>query len=71
MSGRNLTTAVLMAIITLLIGYDFAVAWLAPDGLITDIVWLWAKQYPLVPFLLGLVTGHLLWRAGSQPKKDE
>jgi len=30
---------------------------------ISEVIWSVASQHPLVPFLCGLVAGHLFWRS--------
>lgn len=29
---------------------------------ITEIIYLWSRKWPLLPFVAGMVAGHLFWR---------
>jgi hypothetical protein len=53
---------VIAVMVVLLIGYD---VWTAiKKGATTTISWtLWtyAQQYPIIPFALGVLMGHLFW----------
>lgn len=58
----NTTAWWLIAVVTLLIGYDiFAVLRWGYHGTISYDVLTAAKAYPVLPFAMGVVCGHLLW----------
>lgn len=60
--SRKLTTLILVGLFALAMIYDFVVAlngnW---DITISITVYNLAKENPIIPFLIGLVCGHLLW----------
>ena len=29
---------------------------------VTEIIYLWSRRWPLVPFAAGMICGHLFWR---------
>ena len=43
-----------------LIGWDLYV-WQVPNGTISEVVLGWARLHPIVPFLFGVLMGHLFW----------
>jgi hypothetical protein len=57
--------AVALAIVLAVAGV--ADVWLATaygrDGTLSAFVWRLSADYPLVPFLVGLLCGHLFWRS--------
>ncbi len=61
----NLTGWILIASAIILITYD--VFTLFTKGRVKTIsftVYAWAKLYPIVPFTLGVIAGHLFWSLG-------
>lgn len=56
------TIAIVLGVIIVgVIGWD---AWLALSGstTISEAVWAWSKNTPILPFAGGLLCGHLWWR---------
>jgi succinate dehydrogenase hydrophobic anchor subunit len=55
-------TAIILALTTVgLLGYDAIIA--AGSGTtISQVVWQISAKTPLVPFLVGVVCGHLFWQ---------
>lgn len=71
MSPRAVTAAVLVAAALLLVGYD-VYAFLAGgvEATISRTVYEWAQRWPILPFALGVLTGHLFFsQHGLQGKK--
>jgi hypothetical protein len=60
---RNWTIGLLIISITALLGYDLYVVGLyGNEDSISNVVMASAKKYPIIPFLLGTICGHLFWR---------
>ncbi len=39
-----------------------------PGDTLSEAVWSWVYEYPLIPFLAGIVMGHFFWqRRGNGP----
>ena len=54
------------AVVVMLI-YEVIALWNHQAGdTISEIVWNYATKRPLVPFLLGLLMGHLFWQRGTK-----
>ena len=42
--------------------YDvYAAGWLGPDFTVSRVVLEWSRKWPIMPFLAGLVIGHIFW----------
>lgn len=66
---RKLTIGILVATALFLIGYDIVVAVNKEEGdTISEVTLDKAIRYPIIPFALGVVMGHLFW---PQKKKDK
>jgi hypothetical protein len=65
---RRITIGILIAFVALLIGYDIYAYVSVPRGeaTISDVVLTFAQQHPVLPFLLGVVAGHLCWPQESK-----
>lgn len=62
MFTRDLTIWILVVAILLAVLYNVAAGmWWNPGGTISETFQFVAQRYPLLPFLLGLLLGHLLW----------
>ena len=60
--GPTVTRMVLLMTLIGLLGYDlFAVYQFGYDGTISLVVFTMAKAYPIIPFLAGVVVGHLFF----------
>ena len=59
---RKLTLWGLIAFVAILIVYDIAIYITPPSGdTISEVVLGLARQHPVIPFLLGVLGGHLCW----------
>ncbi len=57
----TLTLYILLSITILLVGYDIY-AYIRHNGsTISETIYAAAKRYPIFPFALGVLLGHLLW----------
>lgn len=62
MTTWTLTQKVIVGAVFLLLLFDAAMAIaLGPDATISNAVTSWAHQYPVIPFLAGMLCGHLFW----------
>lgn len=61
MSKRKITFIVLAVTVVALIGYDVWAALQGNEVTISECVWRWSKNYPLLPFSFGVLSGHLFW----------
>lgn len=60
--GTTVTRMTLLMTLICLLGYDlFAVYQFGYDGTISLVVFTLAKAYPIIPFLAGVVVGHLFF----------
>lgn len=60
--GPTVTRLTLLLTLIALLGYDlFAVYRFGYDGTISLVVFTMAKAYPIIPFLAGIVVGHLFF----------
>lgn len=56
------TQICIIAMALLIVSYDvFAVLKWGGEKSVSWQMWLWAKAYPIVPFLLGVIIGHWFW----------
>lgn len=57
------TSWILAIIVLALIGWDVYAAFFTGGvgGTISEVVLGFARKHPIVPFLFGVVSGHLLW----------
>lgn len=71
--NRKATVAILLAVVAILIGWDIYVAVsesaVAPGagGTISEVTLAFAQHHPVLPFLIGVVCGHLLWPQVRKP----
>lgn len=62
MTTRIWTIAILIVIAVLLIAWDIYVATNKKKGdTISEVTLDFARRHPVIPFLLGVLCGHLLW----------
>lgn len=62
--GLALALLVVMALIG---AYDVWAAFtLAPGHTVSELVQSWAVRFPILPFALGLLCGHLFWPLGRR-----
>jgi len=56
-------TAWLLYLLILAVGtYDVIIAWrYGPRATVSHVVLRFSREYPILPFLAGVVLGHLLW----------
>ena len=59
-------------VIAALLGYEgYALATPAsPGDTLSEWVWHWSREYPLVPFLAGGVMGHFFWQKRRKDGKE-
>jgi len=58
----SLTQTMLLFVVALLVIWDIgAVIAGGYQATISAVVLVWAKRWPIVPFGLGVVIGHILW----------
>lgn len=57
-------------LVTVLAGATLVDVWLSLHGgqeaTISATIWMLSQQYPVLPFILGLLAGHLLWPQGRR-----
>jgi hypothetical protein len=58
---RTATGIVLAALVVAVIAWDAVLA-VSGSSTISECVWAWSKDTPLIPFATGLLCGHLWWR---------
>ncbi len=65
MNKKIFTIIILLGTAVLLIGWDIYV-YFAGDkvDLITSVIWSTSRNHPVVPFMVGVVMGHLFWGRG-------
>jgi len=62
MSTRTGTIGILAAITLLLVAWDVYAATNKERGdTVSEVVLGFARRHPVIPFLLGVLMGHLLW----------
>lgn len=57
---KQTTVWVILCVAALLIGWDLYV-WKVPDATISEVVLSAARRHPVIPFLFGVLMGHLFW----------
>lgn len=63
---KKLTTIIIIFSVVFLLGYDvFAIVKGGTEASISSIVITFAYKFPLMPFMVGLLCGHLFWRMKS------
>lgn len=67
---KKTAVAWITAIVGLLIYEGYTLANGTPGDTLSEAVWSVIYEYPLIPFLAGLVMGHFVWqRRTNGPKK--
>jgi hypothetical protein len=62
MKPRHITILILIVVTLLLIAWDvYAYLAAGSQATISRVVLDWAGHHPVLPFLIGVVAGHLLW----------
>jgi len=62
MTAPNLLAVLLFALIILVFLWDSAVIAMGNyEETVSSIIRSWSHEYPIFPFLVGMVVGHLLW----------
>lgn len=62
MNGKTITTSVLLVALAILLLYDaIAVNLFGYSGTISIVVYEASKNWPIIPFLAGIVCGHLFF----------
>ena len=61
MSSKGVTIALLFGAAGLLVGWDLWLYYHEPTSMISKIILDTARQHPVLPFLMGVLMGHLFW----------
>lgn len=65
MNKKLITISILLGVASLLIGWDIYVYFAGENSdMITAVIWKTSTSHPVVPFLVGVVMGHLFWGRG-------
>lgn len=56
------TKAILVLTVLLLLVWEFYALACLDGATISEAVWDWSRDYPLVPFLAGGLCGHFFWQ---------
>lgn len=69
---KKLTTMIIMLTVVAILGYDvYAIIKGGTEASISSVVITFAYKFPLMPFLVGVLCGHLFWRMkGNTDTKD-
>lgn len=59
---KNITRIIVITIPVLLLIYTGLMFVFDREATITNVVVEWSREFPLIPFLGGLVCGHFWWR---------
>lgn len=63
MNAPERTRLFILCLAFIVIFYDVTVIYLfGGDAAITTKIREWAHDYPMIPFVIGVIIGHLLWR---------
>ena len=69
MSIKKLTILFIAAVVFAIIGYDvYAFVQGGTDATISWTMFTWSLKYPVFPFVMGFVMGHLFWQMKSTKK---
>ncbi len=58
---RKLTILIMLITTASLIAFDVAAAYFGDHATISQIVWDYSTQFPLIPLATGILLGHLFW----------
>lgn len=62
MNGRKLTIAFILFVVVAGTIFDLLVwHWYGSASTISWVTWTAAKQWPIIPFAIGVLCGHLFW----------
>ncbi len=63
LSVRRLTIVVMICAVVVLGLYDiYAAAYGGGEGTISVVIWDYAQDYPMIPFVMGVLMGHFFWQ---------
>jgi len=66
MNKKIITISILLGSAALLIGWDIYVYFAGTNPeMITGVIWNTSREHPVLPFLVGVVMGHLFWGRGT------
>ena len=69
MTWEGYTRSGLVLVCVLMLAWDALIISIGQyDATISVIVYRESKKHPLIPFLLGMVIGHLLWQIFEHPE---
>lgn len=62
MTGQRVTQIGFLILVLMTVAYDiFAYKVWGVDATISRVTLAWAREWPVVPFSVGVVVGHLFW----------
>lgn len=60
MNYKLITTIIIIAAVVGLVAWDIVAYFKGGgDATISELIWVWSKDYPFIPFLGGVLVGHL------------
>lgn len=62
MGAKGITAIVIGVVVAALIVYDFWAYFKKDGATISEWFWRWSSKYPLIPFGVGVLCGHLFWQ---------
>lgn len=62
MSARTITGILLATLVVGCIGYDVWAYFEHDEATISEWIWNESKNFPLIPFGMGILMGHLFWQ---------
>ena len=68
----KITKIFIAVMIVLIAAYDvYTIVLYGTETSVSHVMITWAYEYPVFPFVMGFVMGHLFWRMGQTKKLDE
>lgn len=72
MTWQTRTRIFIVAVLFVVLVYDLAAAIFGgTGGTISHEIIIFAQDYPIMPFTVGVVMGHLFWRMPSTPETEK
>ena len=66
MNNKVITIVLLLGFASALIGWDIYVYFHGESvDMVTSVIWNTSTEHPVVPFIVGVVMGHLFWGRGQ------
>ncbi len=71
MNVRAITGFFIIGCVLIIAGYDvWAFMKADTEGTISHLLMSWAHAYPIMPFAIGVLVGHLFWSIRNDLKKE-